>query len=393
MGRLVLCYNISNLFCADQAQCRSQVVRQGGIFLVRRVNIDYMACTGFLAKSIYSAEGQLLLKAGNQVTDAYKAKLRQLGIYTIYIQDSNFDDVEINDVISEETRMQAVQLCRHLGKMAEAGKDPNKIIAQEIPKMMAIAENIVQDVLASKELVVNLLDMRSASDYLYFHSVNVGVLSVLLGSVMKLQEHQLKDLAVGGMLHDIGKLLVPPEIINKPGPLTDDEFVEMKRHTSYGFERLRTNKDIKLLWAHIALQHHEWYDGSGYPRGLKLEDIHLYGRISTVADVYDALTSERCYRKKPFLPHEAMEMIYALTGSQFDPTVVEAFNKNIAIYPLGGFVQLADGRRGVVVDVNRNCITRPKVRITEEADGHRPEIPYDVKLEDERTLMIEKVLA
>ena len=360
---------------------------------MRRINIDYVTFTMFLAKSIYSADGKLLLNVGSKVTDVYTGRLRKLGIHTIYVEDGHFDDVVVKDIISEDTRRQAVFLSRYIGKMAESGKDPNKILKHEAPKLTGITDSIVRDILRSKDLVVNLHDIRSASDYLYFHSVNVGVLAVLLGTVMKLKENQLKDLAIGGLLHDIGKLLVPGAITNKPGPLTEDEFVEMKRHTNYGFERLRDNMDVRLLWAHVALQHHEWYNGSGYPRGLKGDEIHLYGRIASVADVYDALTSDRCYRERPYLPHEAMEIIFALTGSQFDPTIVEAFKKNIAIYPLGAFIQLNDGRRGVVVDVNKDCITRPKVRITEELNGFMPDVPYDVFLEKELTLMIVKVLA
>lgn len=147
---------------------------------------------------------------------------------------------------------------------------------------------------------------------------------------------------MGSLLHDIGKMMIPPEILHKPGRLTDEEFDIIKNHAKYGFDILRKQGDVPLLSAHCALQHHEKWNGGGYPRGLAGEEIHPYARALAVGDVFDALTTHRVYRRA-MLPHEAMEIIYADTNSHFEQSVVETFRRTVAIYPVGVTVKLNSG--------------------------------------------------
>lgn len=360
---------------------------------MRRINLDAVEENMYLAKSIVSADGRVLLNEGILLEERYLNRLRDLGIYVLYVEDGRFDDVIVKDVICEKTRRDAVNVTRKIARMASHGESVQHVFGTFSQQIIDISGSIVKDILNNKSLIINLQDIRSMSDYLFFHSVNVSVLAVILGRALKLKEDQLHDIGAGALLHDIGKLLISESIVEKKSRLTDEEYNEIKKHTLYGYVRMRENIDIKLLWAHVALQHHEWFNGRGYPRGLKGNGIHMYGRVTSVADVYDALTSERCYRSHAYLPHEAMECIYSLSGTQFDPNIVNAFARNLAIYPLGAYLLLGDGRKGVVVDVNIGCIARPKLRIIEDDCGKILSQPYEVELERELATSIIRVLA
>ncbi len=174
------------------------------------------------------------------------------------------------------------------------------------------------------------------------YSVNTTVLSLIIGIGRNYSTDQLLELGMVVLMHDIGKLKVPEKILNKTDPLTKEEFEEIKKHAMYGYEMLRLNQDISLLSAHVALQHQEKYDGSGYPRGLKGKEIHEYARIATISDVYEALTSVRVYRGA-MEPYKAYEFITVNSGSHFDPEFVKAFCKNVAVYPNGTGVVLSYG--------------------------------------------------
>lgn len=204
---------------------------------------------------------------------------------------------------------------------------------------------------------------------------------------MGLSEEELIDLAIGTLLHDVGKLRVPETILSKPGKLTNEEFEHVKRHTSYGYETLRRLPDISSRSALIALEHHERYDGSGYPQGLKGKEIHQFGRITGVADVYEALTANRVYRKG-YLPHQAYELLLGGGGTQFDPRVIETFVKTISVYPVGMTLILNTGEKAVVVKSRRQQSHRPMVRVIENAAGERLIEPKEIDLSTELTLHI-----
>jgi HD-GYP domain-containing protein (c-di-GMP phosphodiesterase class II) len=202
---------------------------------------------------------------------------------------------------------------------------------------------------------------------------------------MGLTRDQMIDLGVGAMLHDIGKTQIPMEILMKPGKLTDEEYALMKEHSLQGYQMLKDIPDIPLLSAHCALQHHERLDGSGYPRGLKGDEIHLYGKIVGIADVYDALTTNRVYRKA-FLPHEALEYLFTSTG-QFDSNLIAVFRDHVAIYPIGLIVTLSNGVKAVVVDINTKYPQRPIVRVLKNADGQEI-IPYEIDLSQDFSITV-----
>jgi HD-GYP domain-containing protein (c-di-GMP phosphodiesterase class II) len=191
---------------------------------------------------------------------------------------------------------------------------------------------------------------------------------------------------MGVIMHDIGKVLVPKEILNQPGRLSVEDFAEIKKHTTYGFELIRKNRDFSIHSAHVAFQHHEQWSGHGYPRGLKGDQIHELGRIAAVADVYDALVSKRPYRSA-MEPYQAYEYICSQSGYHFDPEVVKIFMRHVAVYPTGTGVRLNNGLRGNVIRQNRGCPDRPVVRVI--YDGNQPlREPLDLDLSRTLHLMI-----
>lgn len=353
---------------------------------MRRVSLERLKDGMKLGRTIYSSEGKVLLAAGQEITERYKKKLKDLGIPFVYIEDSRTKDVEILDVVSQQTRTELNSSIKHtMWQM----KKKNTLI--EVKGIKDIVDGMVDELTSHKNLIINLQDMRSYDDYVYAHAVETCILSVVLGISCKLDPTKLRDLAIGALLHDVGKVKIPLEIINKPDSLTPQEWEVMKKHTVYGFEMLRRNDELSLLSAHVAYQHHERVDSKGYPRGLAGEDILMFAKIVAIADAYDALTCDKIYRKR-FLPHEAMEIIKSSAGTQFEVQMVKSFFENIALYPLGTQVELNTGEQGVVVKVEKGFSERPIVRIiNDDGDGEVADM-QDRNLMEELTVFITKVI-
>ena len=265
-------------------------------------------------------------------------------------------DIEVPDIISEKARMEAIVSAKKIMDNVKVGK---KIDAGQAKR---IANSMVDELCRQKGVMVNFLDMRTRSDYLFSHSVNVCVLAVMTGISLGYDELRLRDLGVGALLHDVGKTKIPAEILNKKYRLNAEELGETRKHCELGFEILRSTPAISLIVAHCAYQHHERYDGSGYPRNLQRDEIHQFAQIVALADVYDALTSDSTYRQA--IPvYEALAIINKAAGTLFDPKLVDSFASNIAAYPIGTVVRLNSGEIGVVADISKELKSKPIVRI------------------------------
>ncbi|GAE33233.1 HD-GYP domain-containing protein [Halalkalibacter akibai] len=245
---------------------------------------------------------------------------------------------------------------------------------------------ILADIKNNKDALAILSDIFVYDSYIFTHSLNVTVYTLGLAVELGFTEKQLMDIGMGALLHDVGKMAIPTEVLNKPGRLTVEEFEIIKSHAKAGYDMLRNAPNISLLSAHCAFQHHERIDGTGYPQGLKGNQIHYYAKLIAIADVFDAVTSNRIYRK-PMLPHEGLELLYSGVENQFDQSLVEAFRKTIAVYPAGLKVKLSDGRVGIVVKQNKQLSTHPVVRIIEE---HSRELanPYQLDLVEQLNVTI-----
>ncbi len=348
---------------------------------MRRINIDSIKKGAKLARTIFSSDGGVLLAEGMTLDERYIEILRNRGISEVYLEDEISSGVQVEDAVTEETRNEAVVLVKKIMTGCKFISSP------EIEVVKATAIKIIDELLQNNDIIYNLSDIKSVDDYTFQHSVNVCILSTITGIGLSFSEDRLKELAVGAILHDIGKMCIQKEILHKPGQLTVSEFEEIKKHTVYGYEMLRRNESLGLASAYIALGHHERYDGSGYPLQLKGNNIEIYCRIVAVADVYDALTSDRVYRKK-LRPNEVYEYITSLGVNHFDPKVVENFVKYVSIYPVGTGVMLNTRERALVVKDNRNAPTKPVVRIIYDDDIRMKRTYKEVDLSQQTSLFI-----
>lgn len=354
---------------------------------MRRVNIQDLKLGMVIARPIYSSDGRILLQTGISLDEEYIRRLKEMGITSIYIRDKFLDEVDdIPDVVSEKTRIAATKL---IGDNFKQLEKQHKINTRAITNMV---NNIIDELLSNSKILVHLSDIRAFDDYTFAHSVNVCILSIMTGITLGYNELKLKELGLGALLHDVGKIKIDKKILNKPGDLTKEEFNEVKNHTEYGFEILRKYDDIPLLSAHIAYQHHERWDGNGYPRGLAGRNIHEYARIVAVADVYDALLDYRPYRPS-YTVTQAITIIKRMAGIYLDTSCVSSLIANIAVYPIGSIIELNSGEIGVVVDVNKETPTKPVVKILYNRNQKRISHPYEVDLSKFSTVVVAKSLS
>ncbi|EGB15244.1 metal dependent phosphohydrolase [Pseudodesulfovibrio mercurii] len=224
------------------------------------------------------------------------------------------------------------------------------------------ASAIVESAVSNPDTLVCLAKLSEFDDYTYTHCINVAAISVVFGEYIGMSREELVLLGVAGMMHDLGKTTVPARIINKPGPLTRPERDEVRRHPEYGCDILQRNSDIPAKVLRAVMHHHERHNGSGYPAGMTRKDIPAFARILSLADVYDALTSDRCY-KNAILPNKALGIMYGMRDQDFDPTEVQLFIKCLGIFPAGSFVRLNTGEYALVFETNSREPLNPKIRI------------------------------
>ncbi|MHB0885271.1 MAG: HD-GYP domain-containing protein [Bacillota bacterium] len=360
---------------------------------MKLVTVDRLQPGMVVAKTVFGADRQVLLASGMVVKPQFISQLRRRGVPSVYIIDERFPDIETTDVVSAETRVEALAATKEvLSEVKERAKSGlGKLTGTEARKVKDQVNNIIDELIQNRDLVVNLTDIRAADDYTFGHSVNVCILSLMTAIGIGYEPQRLRELGIGALLHDVGKTQIPEEILNKPGVLSAGEFEEVKKHPTYGFEIVRRQDGLSSLSAHVAYQHHERSNGEGYPRGLIGPEIHEFARITAVADVYDALVADRVYRRG-FLPADALDIIAGNAGRFFDPKVAKAFGDNIAPYPVGSLVQLSTKEVAVVVKVRRAYPRHPVLRIIKDGRGHPVAEPYDLDLTQRRDVRIARAI-
>lgn len=321
---------------------------------MRFLTIDQIQPGSQLAKPLYSSKGSVLLKENYELTEKILKRLKELGYKGLYVEDELSKGIVIQDIVDEELRIETTlrleQILKHNGNLAE---------------MKPVISDIVDNIIENQDVILNMHQLYGYHNYTYSHCVNVGIISICIGIKLNYRRDTLVHLGTAGILHDIGKQQVPITILNKKGKLTEDEFAIIKEHPKAGYQMLMDSCNLSSLSKIGVLDHHERYDGSGYPRGLKGKKISIFGRIVAVADTYDAMISDRAYRPG-YSTAEAVEFLMGSCGRLYDYEVVDSFTKCIAAYPEGTFVILSDGTKGIVVRNYSDCILRPMVRSIED---------------------------
>lgn len=310
-----------------------------------------------VAEPIRNLDTGLIYVGENQELNAdIIGKLKSNGIHEIKIFVNTWDDVW---KISNETKKD-YSICTETAKILL-----NQIARNNVVDFVAFKKikNEIAERFSDNYKIIGCINLFKAADsYTYTHSINVALLSTLIGKWMKYGKTLQDSLMLAGLLHDIGKMKIDKSILNKPEKLTDEEFEEIKKHPIYSYELLQTNTDIPLDVKVGILMHHERMDGSGYPYGVYNENINDIGKVLAIADSYDAMISERPYQKKRS-PFEVMQLMQTGIFGKLDSKILLTFLSNIATYYIGTYVILNTGEVGEVVAINPLCIYRPIVRV------------------------------
>ena len=288
----------------------------------------------------------LTVEAANHEQEAFRKELkvaRKLHVKTRGYIDKLLDDVRLGKSLDTDTAREVV------GEMADSiSRSPNAMLW--------------------------LTHMKKRDEYTSIHCMNVCILALTFGRTLGLERERLDLLGLGALLHDIGKMKVPNEILNKPGRLTDEEFEIIKSHSMNGYNLLRQKKDMPTEVLDIVRSHHERINGRGYPQGLTGDLIDQLTQITSIVDVYDAITSDRCYHDG-ISPHEALKNMFDWAGENFDAELVEKFIKCLGIYPIGSMVELNSGHIGIVVSASEKARLRPIVLVVINRSGKRYTVP------------------
>lgn len=358
---------------------------------MRLISIDVLKEGMVLGRTIWNEAGHPLLKKDVVINERIIERLQQLNTHYLYIDDKISEGIEVKETVPPDVRNKAISTIKDSFQSLNGLNTMNAsyILDQQSKAIVSIVDELLSAITGNDEILTVLTDAYLFDEYLYQHSFHVTLYSIAIAKELGYSAEDLRLIGIGALLHDVGKLMVPKEILKKPGRLSHEEFEMMKMHTRYGFDLLRNLHSISLLVAHCAFQHHERIDGSGYPRGLVDFEIHPFAKIIGVADVFDAVTTNRVYREK-MLPSQGLAIVEAGSGTIYDARIVNALKRSVVHYPNGLILKLSDGRRGIVSKQNTLDAALPWIRIFEE----RNELltaTYEINLVDYPTVKIDSI--
>lgn len=329
-----------------------------------------------------------LIGIGTELSVEMIRRIESLGIESVGIDEtqSNTKDETEQQLIPILTRNHERVVTAVEELINSSGKQP---LEEQVVR--GLADDLLSQVEMDPSLLLNLTHIKSYDNYLFSHSVNVAILTLLVGEVLGYSKKELHELGTAALLHDVGMLSIPQEIWQKQGALSPAELVEIRKHPVYGEELLKTSGFSKEV-IEVAREHHERYDGSGYPDGRREKGISFKARILAVTDVYDACISFRLHREQ-MTPQQALEQLLSEKG-KYDPVVLNAFISVMAIYPIGSFVVLNSGEVAKVIRVSKNKPFRPELRIYFDRERNLLEQPLRINLAEDKnhTLYIDRTL-
>ncbi len=326
-----------------------------------------------IARTVVGLDGRSLLTENTRLSETYIERLNTLGIRSIYIKDG-LADVEIPPVISEKA---LAAVSSTLDTTIKKITNRNLLNIDNLKRGVSL---LIEDIMSNRHLLIQLDDIHSHDDYLFFHSINVAVFSIMVGMSMNYTESKLMELGLGALMHDIGMTMIDKSIVKKQTPLNTSELEIVRGHPEIGFNILRTYKEVSTMSAHIAFQHHERVSGTGYPRGLEGNQIIEYAKVVSVADTFDAIVSDRPNRNG-YTSSEATTILKKLNNVYFDPEIVEALIENIAKYPIGCVLLLNTGQLAMVTGVTKNNANLPEMHIISDSKGTLLAVPFKVELQ------------
>ncbi len=327
-------------------------------------------------QSIVDQSRRALIVRGTILDDYLISGLRRLGISGVYIGEGEYEEKPAQKVEEIKVSPQTVKLIEKISvadrakvKLTESVK---KRVEQGIQFVFnntesegfieatnKITEDLMKAITENDAIAVDIDMLKVSDEYTFKHSVDVATIAMIIAKKYGMNEKQVYEIGISGLLHDVGKSKIPTEVLNKPGRLTDDEFEIMRKHTLFGYNLIKEKKELSDNVKLGVLQHHEKMNGKGYPLGVAADKISSYARILAVADVYDALVTERPY-KSAFTKRDAVEMLMAMTA-ELDIDVMKSFLESVILYPVGSNVTLSNGEVAKVVENDPMCILRPKV--------------------------------
>ncbi|MBA1245444.1 HD-GYP domain-containing protein [Pseudomonas japonica] len=368
--------------------------------MIRKIAVSDLTIGMFIHEAAGAGITQSLWKVGFKVQHPVDLKrIQDSGLSEVYIDTSKGLDIA-NEVpaaapasqgsLHEEVE-QAIEVCTR-AKHAVASMFTDARLGKAINNEASIAavEEITASVMRHPHALISLARLKSSDEYTYMHSVAVCGLMVALAKQLGHSAVEIHEAGVAGLLHDIGKMVIPVEILNKPEKLSDDEFVVVRQHPTGGSEILRKSNFSNVAALDVCLHHHEKFDGTGYPHGLSGEQISVMARMGAICDVYDAVTSARPY-KKPWGPAHSLREMAGWKG-HFDRRLFQAFVRTVGIYPVGALVRLSDDHLAVVAEQNEKVLLTPKVVVVFDCKRRRilDPVALDLADGDRRIVCIEK---
>jgi len=327
-----------------------------------------------LEQTIADRADRVLIARGTQLDEYLIESMRKMGITGVYIRTGVIEDKDSEEqpVITAQVQQKIDQRQVKDRAKVHLSESVKKRVAEgiqylyqdtESSNFMDVTRSITNDLVKAIDdndaIAVDISALKVSDEYTFKHSVDVATMAMIVSRQYGFNDEQVQQIGVSGLLHDIGKSRIPTEVLNKAQKLTDEEFALIKKHSLLGYEILKDKPELSNAVKMGVLQHHEKINGSGYPMGVTEEQIHIFAKIIAVTDIYDALVTERPY-KKAFTPRNAVEMIMAMTG-ELDLQVMQSFLESVILYPVGTNVDLSNGEKARVVANNPKFVLRPTV--------------------------------
>lgn len=314
-----------------------------------------------LGKPVYDDKCQLLLAKDAVLTESYIRRLEQSNIQCVYVEDDLSRGIEFENVIPDTLKIRSINTVKQVFKTMSERKSSTYTV-KDMESIKDVIEELMSFIYSNHDTLYCMTELMGTDMYTYNHSAEVAILSMMVAKSMGFNNAFIQKIGIGALLHDIGKMQVPSDVVHKNDVLTDSEYELMQKHPQYGYDMLKDSLNISPISRQIILLHHEKLNGVGYPLGLKEKDIPVHVRVVTLCDIFNAITSNRSYKKK-MSADEALEVLRVEAVYELDREIFHHLLKVANIYPAGTLVELSDGRLAIVVKENKEAQTRPTVQI------------------------------